>query len=181
MYNLAEVHLNNIISKIIEAVKRLHLQYCTENPDITDTALNISDEDLGVQDRYVHNLDIEKSLESFHKNIKKTITIDLQEIADIVGIQSVHNLNFFTNQLIKSLKDELSNILLDIKSNGQATFEKLTNSAKSTHNVLYNSLIGCKEQCPFCKEQFELTNENHLDSGKPHYTEIHHPRCLGKY
>ena len=47
--------------------------------------------------------------------------------------------------------------------------------------VLYNSLIGCKEQCPFCKEQCELTDENHLDSGKPHYTEIHRPKCLGGY
>ena len=62
-----------------------------------------------------------------------------------------------------------------------STVEKLTESAKSPHNVLYNSLIGCKEQCPFCKEQCELTDESHLDAGKPHYTEIHRPSCLGRY
>jgi len=26
-----------------------------------------------------------------------------------------------------------------------------------------------------------LTDENHLDAGKPHYTEIHRPQCLGTY
>ena len=179
LYSLAEVNLNEIISKIIEAVKCLHSQYSTENPDITDTASSISDEDLGVQDESVH-LDIKKWLQSFHENIKKTIAIDLQELSDIVGIQSVHNLSFFTDQLVKNLKDESKKILLDIK-NVRGTIEKLTDSAKSPHNVLYNSLIGCKEQCPFCKEQCELTDENHLDSGKPHYTEIHRPRCLGSY
>jgi len=88
--------------------------------------------------------------------------------------------NFLTKLLIKSLEDELKKILLGVKSNGQVTFEKLTDSAKSPY-IVYNSLIDCKEQCPFCKEQCELTDENHLDSGKPHYTEIHCPRCLRKY
>jgi len=179
LYSLAEVNLNDIISKIIEAVQHLHSEYSTENPDITDVASSISDEDLGVQDESVH-LEMKIWLESFHETIKKTIALDLQELSDTVGVKSIHNFNFFTNQLIKNLKDESKKILLDIK-NVHATVEKLTNSAKSPHNVLYNSLIGCKEQCPFCKEQCELTDEYHLDSGKPHYTEIHRPRCLGKY
>jgi len=180
LYDLAEVNLNDIINKIIEAVKYLHSEYCTENPDITDTESSASDDNSNVPEEFVQNLDMKLWLENFHEYIKKTIAIDLQEMTDIVGIQSVHNLNFFTNQLIKSLKDESKKILLDIKD-VQATVTKLTDSAKSPHNLLYNSLIGCKEQCPFCKEQCELTDENHLESGKPHYTEIHRPQCLGKY
>ncbi|XP_065900804.1 interferon-induced very large GTPase 1-like isoform X2 [Dysidea avara] len=178
LYNLSEVNLNDTISKIIDAIKYLHSQYCKKDPD---AALSISDENLGLQDESVQYLDMKEWLESFHKKIKMTVAIDLQEMTDIVGIQSIHNLNFFTKQLIKSLKDESKKILLDVKNNPRATFGKLTDSAKSPHNVLYNSLIGCKEQCPFCKEQCELTDENHLDSGKPHYTEIHRPRCLAKY
>ena len=177
LYNLAEVNLNDIIIKIIDTIKYLHSQYCTENPDIT---VSISDEDLGLQDESIQSLDMKVWLESFHDSINKTIAIDLQEMTDIVGIQSIHNLNFFTKQLIKSLKDESKKMLLEFK-NVRAIVEKLTDSVKSPHNVLHNSLIGCKEQCPFCKEQCELTDENHLDSGKPHYTEIHRPRCLGKY
>ena len=181
LYNLSEVNLNDTITKIIDAIKYLHSQYCSKNPDVMDAVFSFSDEDLNGQDKSVHNFDMKEWLKSFHKSIKMTIAVDLQAMTDTVGIQSIHNLNFFTKQLIKSLKDESNKILLDIKNNPRATFEKLTDSAKSPHNVLYNSLIGCKEQCPFCKEQCELTDENHLDSGKPHYTEIHRPRCLAKY
>ena len=78
------------------------------------------------------------------------------------------------------MKDEAQTILTDY-DNPSVMVSKLTDYAKSPHNLLYNSLIGCKEQCPFCREQCELTDENHLDSGKPHYTEVHRPQCLGTY
>ena len=142
--------------------------------------MSVSDETLGLLDKFAQNLDMKVWLESFHDSISKTLAIDLQEMTDIVGIQSIHNLNFFTKQLIKSLEDESRKVLLD-SQNGRAIFKALINSANSPHIVLYNSIIGCKEQCPFCKEQCELTDENHLDAGKPHYTEMHRPRCLGKY
>ena len=173
LYSLAEVNLNDIINKIIDVIKS-----CNEN--LAGKTLSISDEELGQQDESAQNLDMKVWLDNFHKDIKTTIAVDLQEMTDIVGVLSIHNLNFFTTQLIKSLKDESKTILLGVK-NVRETVAKLTDSTKSPHNVLYNSLIGCKEQCPFCKEQCELTDENHLDSGKPHYTEIHRPRCLGKY
>ena len=103
------------------------------------------------------------------RECQKTIAVDLQEITHTVGVERIHNLTFFTKQLIKSLKDEAQTILADY-DNPSLVVPKLTDSVKSPHNVLYNSLIGCKEQCPFCKEQCELTDENHLDAKKPHYT-----------
>ena len=105
----------------------------------------------------------------------------MQEIVDVIGVPSIHNPIFFTQQLIKNLKMESELILADYKNTNESIEKLTTESAKSPHMVLYNSLIGCKEQCPFCKEQCELTDENHLESGKPHYTEIHRPKCLGGY
>jgi len=181
LYNLSELNLNAIIGKIINVIKYLVSQYSNKNPDINDTASSISDDDdMDVSDDFVLHLGMNEWLEMFHESIKKTIAVDLQEINDIVGVQSIHNLNFFTKQLIKSLKDEAQTILAEY-DDPSMIIPKLTDSAKSPHNVLYNSLIGCKEQCPFCKEQCELTDENHLDSDKPHYTEIHRPQCLGGY
>ena len=179
LFELAVENLNVIITAITTVIKEMG--NLTENIEITDTASSISDEDTNPLEDPTQHLDVKNWLETFHENAKKTIVIDLQEIMDVIGVTSIHNPTFFAKQLIKSLKNESAIILADFK-NTPASIEKLTSeSTKSPHMVLYNSLIGCKEQCPFCKEQCELTDENHLDSGKPHYTEIHRPKCLGGY
>ena len=176
LFDLAVENLNVIISAITKVIKEMG-----ENFEIPDTASSISDEDTIPMEDSTQHLDVKEWLESFHENAKKIIVIDLQEVMDVIGVDSIHNPTFFTRQLIKNLKTESEFVLCDYKRT-QSSIVKLTNkSAKSPHMVLYSSLIGCKEQCPFCKEQCELTDENHLDSGKPHYTEIHRPKCLGGY
>ena len=179
LFELAVENLNVIITAITTVIKEMG--NLTGNIEITDTASSISDEDTNPLEDPTQHLDVKNWLETFHENAKKTIVIDLQEIMDVIRVTSIHNPTFFAKQLIKSLKNESAIILADFK-NPPASIEKLTKeSTKSPHMVLYNSLIGCKEQCPFCKEQCELTDENHLDSGKPHYTEIHRPKSLGGY
>ena len=178
LFDLAAENLNDIITAITNVVKEMG--NVAENTEIPDAAINISAEDSHHLEDPSQHLGVKNWLETFHEKAKKTIAIDLQEIMDVIGVESIHNPNFFAKQLIKSLKNESEIILADYK-NTSASVEKLINeSTKSPHMVLYNSLIGCKEQCPFCKEQCELTNENHLDSKKPHYTEIHRPKCLGR-
>ena len=115
LYDLAEVNLNEIINKIVDAIKHLRLQHCTDNPDVTDTASSISDEDLGVPEESVQSLEMKAWLESFHDSINKTIAVDLHEMTDIVGIQSIHNLNFFIRQLVKCLKDEVKKCCLILR------------------------------------------------------------------
>ena len=181
LYNLAKLYLNATVITIVDAIKSLHTQYSTEILDIGDTASSISDEDVGSSNESAQILKLNDWLESFHESIKKTVAIDLQEITDVVGVENINNINIFTTQLIRYLKDDLAKTILNDFHDVHSTVDKLTDSVKSPHNVLYNSLIGCKEQCPFCKEQCEITDENHLDSGKPHYTEIHRPSCLGRY
>ena len=179
LFDLAVENLNVIIIAITNVIKEMG--NIADNIETPDTASSISDEDTNPIEDPTQHLDVKYWLEVFHKNTKKIIAIDLQEIMDVIGVKSIHNPNFFAKQLIKSLKKEREIILADFKDTS-VSVEKLTSeSPKSPHMVLYNSLIGCKEQCPFCKEQCELTDENHLDSGKPHYTEIHRPKCLGGF
>ena len=179
LFNLAVENLNIIITAITKVIKEVG--NFTESIESTDTASSISDEDATPLENSTQHLDLKEWLENFHENAKKIITIDLQEIMDVIGVKSIHNPTFFTKQLIKNLKIESETILSDFKNTPASIARLTTESAKSPHMVLYNSLIGCKEQCPFCKEQCELTDENHLHSKKPHYTEIHRPKCLGGY
>ena len=178
LFDLAKENLNIIIAEITEVIKEMG--NFIENIEITDTASSISDEDTGPPEDSTQHLDVKEWLENFHENAKKIIVIDLQEIMVMVGVKSIHNLTFFTKLLIKNLKSESETVLNGFKRT-HASIAKLCESSNSPHILLFNSLIGCKEQCPFCKEQCELTDENHLESKKPHYTEIHRPKCLGGY
>ena len=179
LYELAEENLNEIVAGITNVIK--DTSNFSESIDIIDTTSTISDEDLNAAEDPSQHSDIKQWLESFHEKAKKVIAVDLQEIMVMVGVKSIHNPNFFTTQLLKNLKKESESVLSEFKNTNASIAKLTTDSTSSPHLVLYNSLIGCKEQCPFCKEQCELTDENHIQSKKPHYTEIHRPRCLGGY
>ena len=170
IFVLAEENLNIITAGIKKVIKGI--SNFTEN---TDAALR----NLNAQKSSSQHSDVKEWLENFHKDAKKIVVVDLEEIIEMIGINSIHNLAFFTEQLVVCLEDESKAILSEFHKT-EATIEKLTESANSPHMILYNSLIGCKEQCPFCKEQCELTDKNHLDSKIDHYTEIHRPSCLGR-
>ena len=175
LFEFARRNVNVVILEITKVIREID-----ENKVTAGTSI-ISDEDTDPLENPAEHLHIKEWLQNFRKSAKKIITIDLQEIMDVIGVISIHNLSLFTEQLIKSLNSECE-VILSSYQNISASIAKLTSdSAKSPHMVLYNSLIGCKEQCPFCEEQCELTDENHLQSGKPHYTEIHRPMCLGKH
>ena len=173
IFDLAEENLNIITAEIKSVIKGI-----SNFTEITDATLRISDENLNAQKNSSGYSDVKEWLENFHKGTKKIVVINLEEIMQMIGINSIRNLTFFTKQLIECLEDESKAILSEFH-NTDASIEKLTESANSPHMILYDSLIGCKEQCPFCKEQCELTDQNHLDSNKLHYTEIHRPSCLG--
>ena len=175
LFDFALNNLNVIISEITKVIREI-------DGSIKITAAPIiSDEDMCPLENPAQHLHVKEWLESFHEKVKKIIAIDLQEIMDVIGVNSIHNPTLFTKQLIRSLDNEREVILSGYKNTSESIAKFTTDSKNSPHVVLYNSLIGCTEQCPFCKEQCELTDENHLESGKPHYTEIHRPKCLGRY
>ena len=161
LFDLAKENLEEIIHKIEKIV---------DSPRSTTTK--------GASRNSSQHYSIKEWLENFHDKAKIIIAIDFQEMIDMIGVNNIHNLNLFSKQLVKYLKEESEAILTEYE-NTTASIEKLTESADSPHLELYKSLIGCQEQCPFCKEQCELTKEDHIDFKKPHYTEIHRPSCLG--
>ena len=111
--------------------------------------------------------DIKKWLDKFHGKLMMKLSLDLGEIQKVVG--ELKDLKNFTEHIFKKLS------ALNINQ-----FESLNDMDKwdeKPHEILLRSLIGCCEQCPFCKEQCELTNSNH--SGRKHHVYLHRSECLG--
>ena len=52
----------------------------------------------------------------------------------------------------------------------------------SASEALYLSIMRgtCTAQCPFCKEECDYTDSNHVQGGKLHRVSMHRPQCIGK-
>ena len=99
-------------------------------------------------------------------NIKHQMYITSQELSD---------LNFFKKEVIRGL-NELRNKLKKFFSD----IEYLDITRRNTpHEIIFEMVSGCTEQCPFCKAQCELTEEKHSTTGNIKHQTQHRPRCLG--
>ena len=49
---------------------------------------------------------------------------------------------------------------------------------RKPYDIIFKNLAGCIEQCPFCHEQCDHTNENHTPYTK-HTVAMHRLNCLG--
>jgi len=108
----------------------------------------------------------------FHGKLEGELSLDLGEMQQVVG--DVKDFENFTAELCKKLGE------LNI-TNFHSAIEDMDKWDKQMqpHHILIKPLMGCCEQCPFCKEQCELTDPNH--SGKAHSVSLHRSQCLGGY
>ena len=114
-------------------------------------------------------------LSKLHKQLKCVLTFDEKEMKDIVGAKNVKDFHFFTEEIVKGLH-EMQGLLLD---NFQSSpLSQMDSWSKRPYDILCDTLLGCCEQCPFCKEQCELTTPNH---DCQHSVESHRPQCLRGY
>ena len=111
---------------------------------------------------------IEQWLTKFHNELMKKLSLDLREMQEVVG--EVEDLDNFTEELCKRLA------VVNIEQKEFKSLSDMNKWDEQPHNILMKSLVGCREQCPFCKEQCELTNPNHSEK---HRVDLHRPQCLG--
>ena len=180
---LAKVHLHTIIKDITKATYDLKEQYsgsdttkphCESKEDSMDCSTNPDNNDEKTC------IEMNRWLEGFLEKLNKTLSVDSQEVQQMIGIKKLKNLNIFTQRFINNLENEKNNILQKLKDQSTDMAE-ISEWNNPPHLVLCNTLIGCTEQCPFCKEQCELTDPDHLTLGKVHFTETHRLQCLGTY
>ena len=126
------------------------------------------------------NIPIKQWLQNFHQKLNKTLTINLSEMQDLTRATHVGNSSeYFVTTLCEQLM-QVEEIVIKKITDPNSKFSHITKWDNSPHLVLYDCVIGCTEQCPFCGEQCELTDLNHVACGKPHYVSIHRPQCLGR-
>ncbi|KAM4564535.1 up-regulator of cell proliferation-like isoform 3-T4 [Fundulus diaphanus] len=76
------------------------------------------------------------------------------------------------NECLGGISEALRNKFRDI------TFEtKLTHLHVKPQNELFNRVIGCSKQCPFCKIPCDAGGEAHT----VHFASLHRPQGLGQY
>ena len=149
---LSEAKLQEVIFTITEAAKNV-----THSLPLPNEA-NISD-----------------WLNQFHGQLSYILTFDERELKEVVGAENLEDFHFFTDEIINGLHKIQESLLEDFPS---SPLSQMDNWNKQPYDILCNSMLGCCEQCPFCKEQCELTTPNHDCN---HSVELHRPRCLGGY
>lgn len=184
LVKLAKLHLETIIDSITEAINDLERIYGSNieksfSENHSDVELMITDcENDHELDVSEESIDINTWLQSFQDRVQKVITVDMEEMQQMVGVEALQDVKFFSTQFNKDLSKEKRNIMKAFQ-NPDAEIAKVTEWDQPPHILLYDTLVGCKDQCPFCKEQCEYTDGNH--EGKCHFSEIHRPQCLGTY
>ena len=121
---------------------------------------------------------IEMWLVKFHQKFLQDLVLDLPLLQRTVGVRKLNKLDYFTSQVIEGLNKAKNNFILELEASGTAYFDVM-NCGEPPHLILYKSIIGCSEQCPFCGEQCDLNND-HIHS-TPHFTKVHRPSCLRQY
>ena len=118
-------------------------------------------------------------LKQFHSEVGTKLNLSLGVLCVIGEGNEFPDVIFFMSEFEKRL-DVLSDELM--KPYWNITYEEV---GITSHNNLYEQVSGCTEQCPFCKAQCELTNENHWSAETSqcevqHQTQ-HRPQCLGNF
>ena len=95
---------------------------------------------------------------------------------DLGGIKEVNVENFVqeVQQGLAKLKEKLDRQFeIDM-----ADVSVMDSWRHRPFDLIFDRLSGCSEQCPFCKEQCECTNQHHASK---HSVQQHRPQCLGRY
>lgn len=109
---------------------------------------------------------VDEWLYMLHYKLSTELTVDLGDMQKVVG--DLKDLKNFTEELCKKLGA--------VSIQGFPTLLNMETWDKTPYDILTRSLIGCCEQCPFCKEQCELLDSKH--EGTKHSISLHRPECL---
>lgn len=80
------------------------------------------------------------------------------------------NLEAFVNEMKQSLDQEC-----DSQTSREHVTERITGLPSKPHELLFSSLCGCGQQCPFCGAPCEAGGQGHTE----HFSNMHRPVGLG--
>ena len=153
--------------------------YCRSSPEkITSLAKIRIKEKFECISHAISNLrrttkitDMEAWIKEFVNKLWSTLPLSSQKIMALV---EECDISAFSEYIDDEFSIVQGNLLFEF-TNASSIIGRLSNSPIE---VLYGRLVGCPEQCPFCKEQCYMTSRNH--SGN-HAVSLHRPQCVGGY
>ncbi|XP_029311090.1 up-regulator of cell proliferation-like isoform X2 [Cottoperca gobio] len=169
-----------ILNQIVERLSKDSTMFKLEDKHVQSSIRSISDA--------IDKANTEKSgnLKTFVKNVclgtpKLNISKDalnaflILENAEQDQEQEQKKQEQFAYWLTECVKDIAEALRKKYKSTN--IHAKLKNLDKSPQNQLFTDLIGCGEQCPFCKSPCEAGGSAH----NVHMASLHRPHGLGEY
>ncbi|CAI5669309.1 unnamed protein product [Oreochromis niloticus] len=118
-----------------------------------------------------------EDLKGFVEDICKELGDKLVITQDALGAFMILN-NADKEQFADCLRVSVSDMTETLRNNfKQSTFEmKLEYLYVQPHNELFNKLIGCGKQCPFCNVLCDAGGKAHTE----HFASLHRPSGLGR-
>lgn len=127
-------------------------------------------------------LDLKYFLKKFHKKLNGVIELNPSELINIIGIDMLTNYQLFFNEITGKISKIEEDILQSLQNPQSELVIELKLVSKQSASLLSSSLQGCNATCPFCKEQCEMSDPNHMKCDpKYHSLKIHRPICLARY
>ncbi|KAK1886025.1 Interferon-induced very large GTPase 1 [Dissostichus eleginoides] len=135
----------------------------------------------------IHSINnaIQKAKTEKSGNVKSFVEVVCQELGDKLVISqgalgafmilNKADQEQFAHWLFKSVKDMAHALREKFKKTNLLT--KLQNLHVNPQNELFNKLIGCGKQCPFCASPCEAGGTGQHE----HFTSLHRPEGLGTY
>uniref|UniRef100_A0A3Q4GG15 Si:dkey-85k7.12 n=1 Tax=Neolamprologus brichardi TaxID=32507 RepID=A0A3Q4GG15_NEOBR len=117
-------------------------------------------------------------LKTFVEDICKELGDKLVISQDALGAFMILN-NADKEQFAHWLTVSVNNMAKDLRTEFQTlNFEmKLKHLKMNPQNELFNKLVGCGKQCPFCKAPCDAGGGAHTE----HFASLHRPKGLGNY
>ena len=191
-FSLYKEYLCNVSRSLRHWLKEYTLQYCRKwDPGANKSCITVSANDIqrrlitkistAVNDctrnlEAVKPYSIRNWLDDFKTKVQGQIQLDMEAIqAFLTSEELLDSFDYknFTAEVLEELRSVQQRIEKKFDDLDAATVKWV----KEPWNLLHENLVGCCEQCPFCKEQCDLTISNH--SPHDHSVELHRPGCVG--
>ena len=115
----------------------------------------------------------ESWLKCFQTKLNNVISFNEEQGHFLIKLEGKDRVKSFTEEFVREIQEEEKK-----RIEGAEFFNGTTIIAKAAE-IICDNVAGCCEQCPFCKEQCEITDKDH--KGHDHFCELHRPQCLGTY
>uniref|UniRef100_UPI0037E71520 up-regulator of cell proliferation-like n=1 Tax=Semicossyphus pulcher TaxID=241346 RepID=UPI0037E71520 len=143
-----------------------------EDQHLRSSINNINDAIRKAQAQEGGNL--QKLIEDIRQELGEKLVISEDALATFMIPENV-NTKEFAQFLTGCVKDMAEAVREQFKKTDIE--QKVANLDVKPQNELFKNLIGCGEQCPFCKAPCEAGANEH----KEHFTSVHRPDGLGRF